>query len=92
MLHQITSAALSQLGDAQKRDELSELVANARSANGSASAYLQGRIHAFEERYEMTSSELLRVVADGSQRETADIAKWLFLLNSSERHAHKTRS
>lgn len=88
MLHQITSAALSRSSASQKREELNGLVANARSANGSTSAYLKSKVRAFEERYEMTSAELLHALETGYQKETSEIAEWLFLLETLEIHAH----
>ena len=86
MLHQLTSAELVTLPAALKERRLAELVHNARSANGSASQYLRARIHAFELRYEMTSEQLLERLRDNSQLETAEIAKWLFLIDTLERH------
>ena len=89
MLHQLTSAALSQLGNSQKREEeIVGLVAHARLANGSTSAYLKSKVRSFEMRYEMSSAELLRVLEAGNQQETSEIAEWLFLLETLEVHAH----
>ena len=88
MLHQITSAALSQFGDSQKREEIAGLVAHARSANGSTSAYLRSKVRAFETRYEMSSVELLRALEAGKQQETSEIAEWLFLIETLEIHVH----
>lgn len=88
MLHQITSAALSRFDDSQKRQELDGLVSYARLANGSTSAYLKSKIRAFETRYEMTSTELLYALETGRQKETSEIAEWLFLLETLEIHAH----
>ena len=87
MLHQITSAALNQFGDSQKREEIAGLVAYARLANGSASAYLKGKVSAFEARYEMSSAELLHALEAGNQQETSEIAEWLFLLETLEIYA-----
>jgi len=87
MLHQITSAALSQFDDSQKREELAGLVSYARSANGSTSAYLKSKVRAFETRYEMSSDALLSALESGKQQETSEIAEWLFLLETLEVHA-----
>ena len=88
MLHQITSAALSQFGNSQKREEIAGLVSYARSANGSTSAYLKSKVRVFETRYEMSSVELLNRLETGMQQETSEIAEWLFLLETLEIHAH----
>ncbi len=87
MLHQLTSAALSQFDDLQKSEEIAGLVAHARSANGSTSAYLKNKVRAFETRYETSSAELLLALETGMQQETAEIAEWLFLLETLEVHA-----
>lgn len=86
MLNQVTASALGHLSEQARLAELGALVENARTANGSASAYLEGRIRAFELQYEMTSADLLATLEAGQQRETAEIAEWLFLLDALEAH------
>lgn len=86
MLHQLNTASLSFLGEEAKDEALDALVSHTRTANGSASEYLQNRVKTFELRYEMTSEELLEALADGRQRETAEVAEWLFLLDTLEAH------
>lgn len=39
---------------------------------------LTQRLAQFERRYEMTSSDMLTAVRTGRERETADVAQWLF--------------
>jgi len=62
------------------------LVATAALVRGSHEAARHGdptlarRIRGFEVRYEMSSHELLARLASGEQRETAEVAEWLFCL------------
>lgn len=44
------------------------------------------RIRRYELRYEMSSAEMRRRVAEGQMKETADVAAWLFWLNSQPNH------
>ena len=84
MLNQIQADALAQMSADERKEQLDALVEQARTANGSSMAYLNSRIKAFEFRYEMTSVMMLNKLEDGTQKETADIAEWLFLLDALE--------
>ena len=68
---------------AQERDRtLSELVRGASSPRNGQAAMLHARIREFEVRFEMASAELHQRLRDGIETETAEIAKWLFLLDT----------
>lgn len=68
---------------AQERDRtLSELIRGASSPRNGQAARLDERIREFEVRFEMTSAELHQRLRDGIETETAEIAKWLFLLDA----------
>lgn len=82
MLRQVNSSTLAELSEQDRLDELAELVEQAKSSNGKATAYLRNRVRKFEMRYEMTSEEMLRTLQSGEQKETAEMAEWLFLLNA----------
>lgn len=60
---------------------LEEVVAAAKAPRNGQAAVIDNRIRQFEERYERTSDELIRGLADGKIRETAEIAQWLFWLD-----------
>ena len=59
---------------------LGELVRSARQGRDGQTAELNARISEYEMRYEMTSAEMRTKLADGSLRETAEIARWLMTL------------
>ena len=84
MLNQIQADALAQMSAEERKEQLDALAEQTRTANGSSTAYLKSRIKAFELRYEMTSEAMLDKLKAGTQKETADIAEWLFLLDALE--------
>lgn len=86
MLHQLNTSHLAHLDAEARRKELDALVRHAKDADGTTAAYLKSRIRTFELRYEMSSEELLEALAEGRQKETADVAEWLFLLEVPEAH------
>lgn len=84
MAHAIRLSDLKALNPTEKSNVLHRLTTEASSRpNGQASAAFT-RIRAFEERYELTSEQLLRGLKDGSVRETAEINEWLFCLRLLE--------
>ena len=86
MLHQITLSALAVMDQESRMRELGSLVDATKTANGSATAYLEGRIRSFEERFKMSSQEMLERLRSGQQEETAEIASWLFYLDALKAH------
>jgi deoxyribose-phosphate aldolase len=84
MKYKIKLSRLSDMSDSDRKDALTALVDAARvKTNGGVSA-LNARVKKFELRYEMSSEELKRKCAEGKIKETAEIAKWLFLLNTRD--------
>jgi hypothetical protein len=71
---------LARMSPAEQDAAIESMAAAARSGAGEGSAREAARIRTFEERYEITSDEMVRLVAAGQMRETAEIAEWLFLL------------
>lgn len=86
MLNHVSVSAVGVLDEQAQAEELDALVEHSKAADGSASAYLMGRIRAFEVRYEMSSNELHVALSQGRQNETAEIAEWLFYLDALEAH------
>ena len=63
---------------------LGEFVRSALAPRNGQASVLEARIREYEVRFEMTSAELHQGLRDGTQRETAEIAKWLFLLDARD--------
>ena len=59
---------------------LAELVAMANSPENGQRAALNARLREFEQRYELSSTDLPEALRFGRIRETADISRWLFWL------------
>jgi len=66
---------------------LGSLADAAKASNGSGTAYLLTKIRGYELRYEMSSDEMLEALQAGRQKETAEIARWLFYLDALSAHA-----
>ena len=82
----ISLNTLRALPAAERERALAELSANAAAPRNGQSDVLDARIHFFEQQYEMTSDELHQRLRSGQQTETADVAKWLFLLEARNGH------
>jgi hypothetical protein len=74
----------------EERDQLlGQLVNEATGPANGQLALVASRVRALEQRYEMSSEELLGRLRSGEQRETAEIAEWLFWLQVQRRCARK---
>ena len=71
------------MSDENQRKSMVELIDASRTKNGGVVS-LNARLKKFELRYEMTSEELKNKCAEGKVKETAEIAKWLFLLEARD--------
>ena len=87
----ISLNTLRALPAAERDRALAELAANAAAPRNGQSAVLDARIRFFEQQYEMTSAELHQRLRSGQQTETADVAKWLFLLEARNGHESAVR-
>ncbi len=86
MGYSIKASDLAAMSESERAIVLDELCAAAnRPLNGQA-AVMDARIREYEQRYEMSSRELLERLAAGVVHETADISRWLFWLDT---RAHK---
>ena len=82
----ISIGTLQAMPAADRARALAELAANAAVPRNGQSAVLDARIRFFEQQYEMTSDELHQRLRSGQQTETADVSKWLFLLEARNGH------
>ena len=86
------SIRLADLGGmtTEERDQLlGQLVSEASGPANGQLALVAARVKVFERRYEMSSAELLERLRTGLQKETADVAQWLFWLQVQRRCARK---
>jgi len=75
---------IAKMTESERTEALASLVSKARSGSAAARVAVSARLRAYEIRYEMTSEEMLRQFRAGQIRETADIAKWLFLIGARD--------
>lgn len=71
---------LRSMGTVEREGVMKRLASDASALpNGQADGAL-ARVRAFEARYEMSSDQLVERLGKKTQRETADVAEWLFCL------------
>lgn len=82
----ISLAELATMSPADRARALDELVTEARGPRNGNFADVEAEIRALEVRYELNSAQLLEGLEKGTERETAEIAHWLFLLTITGGH------
>jgi hypothetical protein len=83
MSYTVSLADLRNMTPAERDSALSELVTSAKAPRNGQRAVLAAKIRAFETRYEMTSEQMVKCLREGTQKETAEISRWLFWLRAS---------
>lgn len=81
MADSIRVADLDAMNPAEREAALGRLVDQAMTPGNGQLAVATARVRSYEQQYEMTSAELVERLAKGLQKETAEIAKWLFWLS-----------
>jgi hypothetical protein len=72
---------LRAMSDEERKATLARVSAEANAPMNGQVAMIETKIRAYEERYEMSSDELIERLKSNEQRETAEIADWLFWLS-----------
>lgn len=80
-MHSVKLSDLATMTAAEREAQLARLVQAATTKGAQDTSVLDARIRRYELRYEMSSETLLERLKRGEQKETAEIANWLFLLN-----------
>ena len=83
MAYHIKLADLANMSREDQERELASLTRAAAARDGRR-AMLDSRIRRFELRYEMSSAQLAAALRAGTVRETAEIAEWLFWVETRE--------
>ena len=83
MAYHIKLADLANMSRDDQERELAALTRAAAKRNGQR-AVLDSRIRRFELRYELSSTQLRHALQSGAMRETAEIAEWLFWIDTRE--------
>lgn len=82
MAYHLRLSDLANMSVEEKARELQRLTDAANNEPNGQRAVLDSRIRHYELRYEMTSAELLDRLSRNQIRETAEIADWLFLIQT----------
>lgn len=86
MICKVSMSDLGRMTEGEKEESFAALV-NAARTNGHGAVHMtEARIKEFEVRYEMSSAALLKGLSEGTVRETAEVAEWLFLLSVRQRY------
>lgn len=91
MAYHVRLAELARMSVEDSDRVLTELVRSAKSPRSGQRSALDTRIRAFEIRHEMNSDVMRQRLADGSLRETAEIARWLLTLAARENRGRERR-
>lgn len=84
MAYDLKMSDLAAMTEHEVGTVLLELEREATAPRNGQLAMLNARIRELETRYEMPSDEMLRRLEGGQIKETADIARWLYLLDARE--------
>ena len=75
-------STLDAMNDEDRARALSSLVGKATAPRNGQARMLDGKIHAFEVRYAMTSEEMRSRFSRNEMQDTPDVAEWLLLLSA----------
>jgi hypothetical protein len=84
MAYSVRLADLANMSRADQEAMVARLTREAAAPRNGQRALLDSRIRRFELRYEMTSEQLLVGLREGTIRETAEIADWLFWIEARD--------
>ncbi len=82
MGYTVRTADLASMREGERSLVLEELCAAAQRPQNGQAAVMDARIREFEQRYEMSSRDLLERLVTGAVKETAEISRWLFWLEA----------
>lgn len=85
MNHSVRMSEFREMSEDQRAEAVNELVRTAFESPNGQTERLDTEIREFELRYEVSSERLIEELYEGVCTETADIARWLWLLDLRER-------
>jgi hypothetical protein len=85
MPYSVRSADLRSMTPEERYEELEKIVNGAQLPLNGRGRVIAAKIRTFEQRYEITSAQLLAALKNGSCKETAEISLWLFWLDAKAR-------
>lgn len=85
MAYSVRLSELRDMSEKERAERLSQLVQATREPADGGLEELNARISEYEDRYEISSEDLMKEIYQGTRAETAEIADWLLLLYVRER-------
>jgi hypothetical protein len=82
MSHSVSLSDLHNMSREDRERELNEIITRAQAPRNGQRAIIAAKIRAFENRYDMTTAELVERLEGGQLRETADFSRWMFWFNT----------
>lgn len=89
MPYRIKSMELASMTIEERKQALAHLVDAARNDGDATRILLENEIREYELRYEMTSEEMRHELVSGRIKDTAEISRWIILLNTLDRYAQR---
>jgi hypothetical protein len=85
MAYSVRASDLSKMSEAERAEAARKLIpGNGASSNGRIES-LDAEIREYELRYEVPSERLQKELREGALQETADIVRWLWLIDLRQR-------
>lgn len=73
------------MSEAERAEAARKLIPAAGASSNGRVERLDAEIQEYEDRYEIPSERLLEELHDGTRQETADIVRWLWLIDLRQR-------
>ena len=85
MAYSVRVSELGKMSEAERAEAARKLIPGAGASSNGRVQRLDAEISEYELRYETTSDRLLEELYEGTRQETADIARWLWLIDLRRR-------
>ena len=90
MAYSVRVSELGKMSEAERAEAASKLIPGAGASSNGRVEKLDAEIREYELRYEMSSKRLQEELHKGTWQETADIVRWLWLIDLRQRvSSHK---
>jgi hypothetical protein len=91
MAYSVRISDLNAMSEAESAEAARRLIPGIGASSNGQLEGLDAEIHEYELRYETDSERLIKELYEGERQETADIARWLWLIDLRQRAgSHRT--
>lgn len=90
--YSVRVSELSEMSEVERAETARKLIPGSGATPNGHAERVDAEIREYEGRYETSSDRLLEELYEGERQETADIARWLWLIDLRQRTiSHQTR-